>query len=56
MEFMKIIHAKINMALVGAPHTWSYDLLIDLIDWLGYHTWFIYPVLRHACYYFFIMH
>lgn len=33
MEFMKLIHAKIDRALVGAPHIWFYDRLIDwLID------------------------
>ena len=42
MEFMKLIHAKIDRALVGAPHIWFYDRLIDrLIDLIIIHDWFI---------------
>ena len=27
MEIMELIHAKMNRALVGAPHTWLHDWL-----------------------------
>ena len=49
MEFMKIIHAKINRALVGAPHTWSYDLLIDwLVVLIAIYEWFILFYVMHT--------
>ena len=40
---------KINRALVGASHTWSYDLLIDLIDWLTWLSYMIYLSCSPTC-------
>ena len=41
MEFMKLIHAKIERALVGALHKWIYDWLIDWLIRLSYMIDFI---------------
>ena len=49
MGLLKLIHAKIKWALVGARHMGFYDWLIDWsIDRFDYHTWLIYYVPWYA--------